>query len=333
MRCRAVSANGASVQAPAGVPTQAVEPVRVGARVRRRRPTARMRSPQGSRARGRPAVAADRLRRPGSRHRWTTRRRVSGRCDRPRPPRTPRRSRGPSRGGPRGRPGLARRAAIRRPWQEWTGLSPAAETARPRGSERRDAGRDGRSAEAAADGDGEPDDVGPGVEHACDQPARSCRRGSSTLRTDRELTGLGRPAGAGLSTVPGRRQRRRFMSARISRAAFWPGWPVIPPPGWAPDAAQVEPVDRQAVAAAAEERPPQEELVEGLLAVERMAAGQAVVALEVERRDHLAGADRSTRARARGRRAPPTTRSPNASARPASSQVAVAQRGTARTGR
>ena len=39
--------------------------------------------------------------------------------------------------------------------------------------------------------------------------------------------------------------------------------------------AQVEPVDREAVAAAAEERPPQEELVEGLLAVERMAAATA----------------------------------------------------------
>ena len=91
--------------------------------------------------------------------------------------------------------------------------------------------------------------------------------------------------------------RRRDVSGgasgptRISRAAFWPGWPVIAAAGMGAGAAQVQAVDREPVAAAAEERPPQEELVERLLAVERMAAGQAVVALEVERRDHLAGAD------------------------------------------
>ena len=40
-----------------------------------------------------------------------------------------------------------------------------------------------------------------------------------------------------------------------------------------------------------EERPPQEELVEARLAVERVPAGQAVVALEVERRQDLSFAD------------------------------------------
>ena len=43
----------------------------------------------------------------------------------------------------------------------------------------------------------------------------------------------------------------------------------------------------------AEERPPQEELVEPGLAVERVAAGQAVVALEIERGEDLAVADES----------------------------------------
>ena len=53
-------------------------------------------------------------------------------------------------------------------------------------------------------------------------------------------------------------------------------------------AAQVQPLERQPVAGVAEERPPEEELVERRLGVERMAAGQAVVALEVERRQDLA---------------------------------------------
>ena len=34
---------------------------------------------------------------------------------------------------------------------------------------------------------------------------------------------------------PGSRYRRFFRSARISRAAFWPGPPVMPPPGCAPE--------------------------------------------------------------------------------------------------
>src|SRR6185503_5333067 len=64
--------------------------------------------------------------------------------------------------------------------------------------------------------------------------------------------------------------------------------------------AQVEPVDGEAIPRAPEERPPEEPLVEGLLAVERVAAAQAVVALEVQRRDHLAG----TNARGETRRQP-----------------------------
>jgi len=53
-------------------------------------------------------------------------------------------------------------------------------------------------------------------------------------------------------------------------------------------ATQVEPVEREAVPGVAEERPPQEELVEAGLAVKRVAAGQPVVALEVERGEDLA---------------------------------------------
>ena len=47
---------------------------------------------------------------------------------------------------------------------------------------------------------------------------------------------------------------------------------------------QVEPGQRHPVARVAEQRPPGEERIETRLDVERMAAGQAVVALEVERR-------------------------------------------------
>ena len=116
-------------------------------------------------------------------------------------------------------------------------------------------------------------------------------------------------------------QRRRFLrSDTISRAAFWPFWPVTPPPGMGAGTRQVEPVERQPVAGVAEQRPPQEELVEAVLAVHRMAAGQAVVALEVERgqdlaRGHEPGQPRRVRRRAsrrRGRRTPrarrPTSR-------------------------
>ena len=48
-------------------------------------------------------------------------------------------------------------------------------------------------------------------------------------------------------------------------------------------AGEVEPVDRHPVAGEAEEWPPDEQAVEGRLGVEQMAAGQAIVALEIER--------------------------------------------------
>ena len=41
-----------------------------------------------------------------------------------------------------------------------------------------------------------------------------------------------------VTATPGQVRRRAFRSARISRAAFWPGWPVTPPPGWAPEPAR-----------------------------------------------------------------------------------------------
>ena len=59
------------------------------------------------------------------------------------------------------------------------------------------------------------------------------------------------PAGPGAHRAPagdrprrrgrGAQRRRFFQSLRISRAAFWPGRPVIPPPGWAPDPARYRP--------------------------------------------------------------------------------------------
>ena len=63
---------------------------------------------------------------------------------------------------------------------------------------------------------------------------------------------------------------------------------MTPPPGWAPDAAQVEAVDRGPVIAPAEPPAQVEHLVEGHRAVEDVAAGEAVIALEVERRDRVA---------------------------------------------
>src|SRR5262249_2410150 len=57
-------------------------------------------------------------------------------------------------------------------------------------------------------------------------------------------------------------------------------------------AAQIEILDRRRGAGPREERTADEQLIERQLAVEDVAAGEAVVALEVERRDHLARDDR-----------------------------------------
>ena len=89
-------------------------------------------------------------------------------------------------------------------------------------------------------------------------------------------------------------------------------------------AAQVEPVDRHPVAGVAEERPPEEELVEARLGVERVAAGEAVVALEVDRRQDLAVRSRACRCPGATVSRDRITASPNASAPLA--PVAVAER-------
>ena len=91
-------------------------------------------------------------------------------------------------------------------------------------------------------------------------------------------------------------------------------------------ARQVEPLERQPVAGVAEERPPQEELVERRLAVQRVAAGQAVVALEIERASgpRARRTERAEPGRERlERRDDARRRAPRA---PASSQRPVAQR-------
>ena len=51
-----------------------------------------------------------------------------------------------------------------------------------------------------------------------------------------------------------RDQNLRRRSARIARAALWPGAPVTPPPGCAPDAAVIEARQRPAIVGIAEHR-------------------------------------------------------------------------------
>ena len=58
-------------------------------------------------------------------------------------------------------------------------------------------------------------------------------------------------------------------------------------------AAKVEPGDRSAVARPAEQRAHGEELVERQLAVEDVAAGQAVSLFQIQRRDDLAVEDKT----------------------------------------
>ncbi len=92
-----------------------------------------------------------------------------------------------------------------------------------------------------------------------------------------------------------------FKSLRISRAAFCPD-----PAGDAAArvrarAAQVESRDGRAVPGPTEDRAHREELIERRLAVEDVAAGQAVGRLEVERRDDLLVDRRAARCPARTR--------------------------------
>src|SRR5512146_2283332 len=59
---------------------------------------------------------------------------------------------------------------------------------------------------------------------------------------------------------------------------------------------EVQPVERQPVAGMAGQRAAQEPLVESVLSVHRVSAGQAVVPLEVERGQDLASRDQSGKA-------------------------------------
>src|SRR5205823_5806489 len=90
--------------------------------------------------------------------------------------------------------------------------------------------------------------------------------------------GIGEPLPAGATSVgddlPGRVRAGRTGDppARVGAAA-----------------AEIQALEWHAVPGVPEQRPPGEELVEARLPVERMTTGQAVVALQVLRRDHLAG--------------------------------------------
>ena len=80
---------------------------------------------------------------------------------------------------------------------------------------------------------------------------------------------------------------RRRRSFRTRRAALCPGAPVTPAARVRAGAAEVEALDRRAVLRVARDRPHEEELLEVQVAVEDVALGQAVGALEVERRQDL----------------------------------------------
>ncbi len=81
---------------------------------------------------------------------------------------------------------------------------------------------------------------------------------------------------------------RRFLrSERITRAAFAPGAPVMPPPGWAPEPHRYSPSIPNRYRAWPRSGPPGEELVQAGLGVQRVPAREPVLALQVDRRDHL----------------------------------------------
>src|SRR5581483_3778012 len=67
--------------------------------------------------------------------------------------------------------------------------------------------------------------------------------------------------------------------------------------GVRPRAAQVQALDAEPVARMTEQRPPREPAVEPGLGVERVAAREPVLALEVDRRQHLPAGDELAQAR------------------------------------
>ena len=278
------------------------------------------RPPSGSTRRGRgPAADADRRappcaggttrpsrgRAPGSRRRRPRRRHSRNRAPRP-PPDVRRRASTPGRSRaapPASPPACPRRATAAWPrWLRSRSRSPAG-TMRTKPVRRKSPGRPtisgqrskileapcaraappARSCSACA--------PGPTSGRCRRAPARPCRARRSARPPARQVEG-DRGAGdagaedddvRGLSAAPGRLRRSRSTC----RAALCPGAPVTPPPGMGARAAQVEALDRRAVARPAGHRPHEEELLQGQVAVEDVALGQAEPALEVERRQDL----------------------------------------------
>ena len=79
-----------------------------------------------------------------------------------------------------------------------------------------------------------------------------------------------------------------FLSASAARAACQPGMPQTPPPAWVAGAAVVEPRDRCAVVGVAGRGPHVEQLLKRQLAVEDVAADEAVLLLHLVRTDDVA---------------------------------------------
>ena len=111
---------------------------------------------------------------------------------------------------------------------------------------------------------------------------RSCRH-RAPVPAPGSAAGLGRRVGRQLRALPEVRED-------LARGVL-AGLPGDAAAGMGARPARYSPSSPKPVAGVAEQRPPQEELVEAGLAVQRVAAGQAVVALEVERGEDLAGRD------------------------------------------
>ena len=90
---------------------------------------------------------------------------------------------------------------------------------------------------------------------------------------------------AGIAIRTGRLAYLRGL--RISRAAFWPGPPVMPPPGCVPAPQRYRPAIGVRYCAQPENRAHGEELIERRFAVQDVAARQPIRPLEIDGRDHL----------------------------------------------
>ena len=135
-----------------------------------------------------------------------------------------------------------------------------------------------------------------------------------------------------VGTATGGAHCRRPRSRRMASAALAPGAPMTPPPGWVLEPHMYMPSHRRAVLRVTRDRAVEQQLIEGQLALEDVALGQAHLVLDVPRRADLGMQDEILEVRAVARDRIDHGVAERLTALPASTPLRPADRGsTART--